>query len=395
MAESLPRELVDAIIDELPSRRDLKALSLTCHVFSLPARAILFRQIKLTQLQLNPDVVQRFHELCVVSPHIPPLVRALHLDGRCRGPTFLAVFDIISWVLQFMQNLRVIKLYHVTIGNWVPSTTSSHSLREIHLTDVIFHEDGFRQMCALIRGSPHLERLFVHDNRRFSAFGGNATSQLSLNHTHCGPRIKDLSLGNRPLSSFIEAILDTKNCLVSIEELRWFQYTLTTATDFQHLAKILELTSGTLRVLLLTLSLRRRTLFLNELPLIRIGDLRQIAFITMTRVYGHQYLRWWIQSLRKVSQSNRPPALQVMDIQLDTLYHWDPVLPEWPWCELDEILSSPPFDTRFRMLTIKVCKGRTFEMTPGEGASRHGLWVQFEAQFPRLAGKLRVSIQEY
>ncbi|KAK0225457.1 hypothetical protein IW262DRAFT_687581 [Armillaria fumosa] len=249
-------------------------------------------------------------------------------------------------------------------------------------------------MCAVVRGSPDLERLFVHNNRQFSAFGDNATSQLSLDHTHCRPRIKDLSLGSRHLSSFIEAILDTKNCLVSIEELRWFQYTLTTATDFQHLAKILELTSGTLRVLLLKLS-RRRTRFLNELPLIRIRYLRQIAFITMSRICGHQCLRRWIQSLRRVAQSNRTPALQVMDIQLDTLYHWDPVLPEWPWSELDEILSSPPFDTRFRMLTIKICERPTFTMTRDEEASRHALWGQFEAQSPQLAGKLRFSIQEY
>ncbi|PBK73452.1 hypothetical protein ARMSODRAFT_634404 [Armillaria solidipes] len=152
MAESLPQELVDAIIDEVHSLSDLKACSLTCHAFSSPTRAILFRQIKLTESQLDADAVQKFHELCVVSPHIPPLVQTLHINGyRRSGLTFLAVFDIISCVLQYMQNIKVIELYRVTIGNWIAGTVSSHSLREIHLTDVLFHENGFRQMCAVLQ----------------------------------------------------------------------------------------------------------------------------------------------------------------------------------------------------------------------------------------------------
>ncbi|KAK0194972.1 hypothetical protein F5146DRAFT_1132398 [Armillaria mellea] len=119
---SLPWELVDAIIDDIHSTRDLKAFSLTCHTFYLPTRRILFRQFKLTQSQLQSDMVLRFHELCVVSPHIPPLVQTLDIGKLSSGSTFLAAFDIISWVLQFMVNVEVIKLYHVTIDNWIPST---------------------------------------------------------------------------------------------------------------------------------------------------------------------------------------------------------------------------------------------------------------------------------
>ncbi len=273
MAESLPQELVDAIIDEVHSPSDLKACSLTCHAFSSPTRAILFRQIKLTESQLDADGVQRFHELCAVSPHIPPLVQTLHINGfRHSSRTFLAVFDIISCVLQYMQNLKVIKFYRVTIGNWITGMVSSHSFREIHLTDVLFHENGFRQMCAVLQGSPYLEQLFVHHNYPLPVFGDNATSQLSLDNTHRRPRIRDLTVVSRDSYSFIEAILETKTCPVSIEELRWFQFTLTKATDFQHLAEILQLTSRSLRVLLLTFKCREYlyayvylSIFLSEL----------------------------------------------------------------------------------------------------------------------------------
>ncbi len=251
MAESLPQELVEAITDEFHSPSDLKACSLTSHAFSSATRAILFRQIKLTESQLDADAVQRFHELCVVSPHIPPLVQTLYINGYRCGPTFLAVFDVISCVLQYMQNLKVVEFHHVTIGNWIAGTVSSHSFREIHFTDVIFHENGFRQMCAVLQASPGLERLSVHHNH-LPVFGGNATSQLSLDNTHCRPRIRDLSVVSRHSYSFIEVILETTTCPVSLEELRWFKFTLTKANDFQHLAKNLQLTSHSLRVLLLT-----------------------------------------------------------------------------------------------------------------------------------------------
>ncbi|KAK0431499.1 hypothetical protein EV421DRAFT_1911833 [Armillaria borealis] len=412
MAESLPQELMDAIIDEVHSTSDLKACLLACHTFSSPTRAILFRQIKLTESQLDADAVQRFHELCVVSPHIPLLVQTLYINGYRCGPTFLAVFDIISCVLQYMQSLKVIEFYCVTIGNWTTGMVSSHLFCEIHLTDVIFHENGFRQMCAVIRGSPDLERLFVYHNHP-PVFGGNATSQLSLDNTHCRACIQDLSIVSRHSYSFIEAILDTKTCPMSIEELRWFQFTLTRATDFQHLAKILQLTSCSLQVLLLTFkcaSPRQRPLLFPELPIIGIGHLRNIAL--MVTDHGLQYLQWWIQSLMRVTQSNQLPTLQFLDIELGTSYCWNPVAsPEWS--ELDQILLSPLFDKSFRMLMIKVRKRRAYKISQEETRLRPSLWgqrarcresaedivedmvSQLEVQFPWLTGKLRFSVKEY
>lgn len=153
-------------------------------------------------------------------------------------------------------------------------------------------------------------------------------------------------------------------------------------------------------------SSRRRSPLLPELPIIRIGHLRNIAF-TVTDD-GLQYLQWWIQSLTRVTRTNQLPALQVLDIELGTSYCWNPAAsPEWG--ELDQILSSPPFDESFRMLTIKVHKRQAYKISRRETASRRSLWgqraryresaedivSQLEAQFPRLAGKLRFSVKEY
>ena len=113
-----------------------------------------------------------------------------------------------------------------------------------------------------------------------------------------------------------------------------------------------------------------------------------------------------IQSLMGVTQSNQLPALQFLDIKLGTSYRWNrEVLPEWS--ELDQILSSLPFDKSFRMLTIKVCKRRTYKISQEETASRRvryresaenfaeDMVSQLEAQFPSLTGRLRFSVKEY
>ncbi len=428
MADSLPQELVDAIIDEVRSFGDLKACSLTCHAFSSRTRAILFREVKLSgRSQLN--AFQRFHELCVESSHIPSLVQTLSIHGYHRGPTLLRpASDTVNSILQFMQNLKVIKFHDVTISDFCDGSLarlSSHSFREIHLYDVVFHENGFDQMCAVLQGSPDLERLFVHHTgpMTVSMFGGDETNQPRLDHTHVtrrGPRIRDLSVVSRysySCPTFIEAILETKTCPVSVEKLRRFAFSLSKTIDFQHLTKILKLTSGTLRVLLLTFNCREylsaylsilflttkvmaanagHSLPLSGLPIVRIGHLRKVAFMVTSGHDGPHYLQWWIQSLRRAIQSNQSPMLRTMDIELGASFLENRAL-QPQWGEFDQILSSPPFDERFRMLTIKVQK-----RSPNESAQNRlpqfiwSLGVQGPGKLPKTRpGNLKLSFVDW
>ncbi|KAK0462591.1 uncharacterized protein EV420DRAFT_1197436 [Desarmillaria tabescens] len=212
--------------------------------------------------------------------------------------------DTVNSILQFMQNLKVIKFYDVTISDFCDGSLarlSSHSFCEIHLYDVVFHGNGFDQMCAVLQGSPDLERLFVHHTGPMTAsmFGGDETSQPRLDHTHVtrrGPRIRDLSVVSRHSYScpaFIEAILETKICPLSAEKLRRFAFSLSKTVDFQHLARILKLTSGSLRVLLLTFNCpsgSRDSLPLSSLPIVRIGHLRKVAFMITSGHDGLHYL---------------------------------------------------------------------------------------------------------
>ncbi len=184
-----------------------------------------------------------------------------------------------------------------------------------------------------------------------STFGGDETNQPRLDHTHvtrCGPRIRDLSVVSRYLYScpaFMEAILETKTFPVSVEKLRRFAFSLSKTIDFQHLAKILKLTLGTLQVVLLTFNCHEclyayfSTLFLTTkvmaasawhslplsgLPVIRIGHLCNIAFMVTSGHDGLHYSQWWIQSLRRVIQSNQSPALRTMDIEFDASFLENP-----------------------------------------------------------------------
>ncbi|KAK0213250.1 hypothetical protein DFS33DRAFT_109564 [Desarmillaria ectypa] len=206
-----------------------------------------------------------------------------------------------------MQNLKVIKFYDVTISDFCDGSLarlSSYSFREIHLYDVVFHENGFGQMCAVLQGSPDLERLFVHHTSLItvSMFGGDETSQPRLDHTHVthrGPRIRDLSVVSRHSYScpaFIEAILETRTCPLSIDKLHRFAFSLSKTSDLQHLAKILKLTSGSLRVLLLTFNCPSawHSLPLSVLPIVRIAHLRKVAFMIIPGHDRLHYLQWWI-----------------------------------------------------------------------------------------------------
>ncbi|PBK63001.1 hypothetical protein ARMSODRAFT_549636 [Armillaria solidipes] len=144
---------------------------------------------------------------------------------------------------------------------------------------------------------------------------------------------------------------------------------------------------------------------LSGLPIVRIGHFRNVAFMVTSGHDGPHYSQWWIQSLRRVIQSNQSPVLWTMDIELDASFLENPAS-QPQWAEFDQILSSPPFDERFRMLMIKVQK-----RSPNESAKNRlpqFMWSlgvpryretsedkarQLKAQFRRLVGQSRFSVK--
>ncbi|KAK0462577.1 uncharacterized protein EV420DRAFT_1525706 [Desarmillaria tabescens] len=416
MTEFFPQELVDAIIDEVHDFADLKACSLTCRNFSSRSHSLLFQKLNLNG-KFHLDAFQRFHDLCIESSHIPPLVRILCIHEYYRGSALSdrPKSDIVNSLLRLMQNLEVIKFYNgtsfVDFCDGSLARFSSHSFREVHLYDIFFVKNRLDQMCAMLQGSPKLERLVVHHTGPYvlPMFGGDETSQSRLEHIHVtrrGPLIQNLSVMSRPsyrCPAFIEAILETKTCPISINELHQFAFSLSDIIDFQHLDKMLALTSDTLRVPSLTFNCPNalHSHPLDRLSIVRMGHLRKITFVITHGLYGFYYLRWWIQSLKRVIASDGKPALRIMDIELGhsfSLVH--PALhPERN--KFDMILASLPFDDAFQMLTIKENQwdqGRlpwsldNFPCEPWQSLEVRA--EDLKTQLPRLAakGKLLVKV---
>ncbi|PBK95354.1 hypothetical protein ARMGADRAFT_1062002 [Armillaria gallica] len=425
MTEFFPQELVDAILDEVRDFNDLKACSLTCRNFSSHSRALLFQELKLDGRPAYRDAFERFHEFCVASPHIPSLVQTFCIHGYNRSHSPHRGTDTVNSILRFMQNLKVIKFYDATsftdFCDGSMARLSSHSFREIHLYDVFFLENGFDHMCAILQGSPNLERLSVHHTGPvvLPMFGGDETSWPRLAHTHAtrrGPSIRDLSVVSKydyKCPAFIEAILETSTCPLSINKLQRFAFSLSESIDFQHLSEMLTLSSDTLRVLSLTFNFPNasRDLPLNSLPVVSVGHLSKIAFMITYGRDGPHYLRWWFQSLKEVIACDETPALRVMDLELGPSFSLANPAAQPEWNEFDQILSSPPFDDGFRALTIQVQKRSSDEHVNQWDESRLALpsgGIQggatphrsvevrarhLKAQFPRLAGKGKFSVK--
>ncbi|SJK96999.1 uncharacterized protein ARMOST_00248 [Armillaria ostoyae] len=154
-----------------------------------------------------------------------------------------------------------------------------------------------------------------------------------------------------------------------------------------------------------------RDLPLDSLPVVDVGHLSKIAFMITYGRDGPYYLRWWIQSLKRVIASDETPALRIMDLELGPSFSLANPASQPEWNEFDQILSSPPFDEEFRTLTIQVRKRSPDEHVnqwddsqlalPSEGVlggatPRRSVEVRakhLKAQFPRLAVKGKISVK--
>ncbi|KAK0194953.1 hypothetical protein F5146DRAFT_266233 [Armillaria mellea] len=424
MTEFFPQELVNAIIDEVYDFNDLKACSLTCRNFFSHSRALLFQELNLEGRPAYRDAFERFLDFCVVSPHIPSLVQTFCIHGYHRTHSPHPGTDTVNSILRLMPNLKAIKFYGATsftdFCDGSMARLSSYSFREIHLYDVFFLENGFDHMCAVLQGSPNLQRLFVHHTGPVALpmFGGDETSRPRLDHTHHarrGPSIRDLSVVSKydyKCPAFIEAILETGTCPLSIDKLEWFAFSLGESIDFQHLDKMLTLTSGSLRVLSLTFNCYpSRSLPPDDLPIVRIGHLTKVAFMITYGRDGPYYLRWWIQSLKKGIACDETPALRDMVLELGPSFSLTNPAAQPEWNAFDWILSSPPFDDGFRALTIQVQKRSSDEHVnqwdesslalasegiQGGATPHRSVEVRakhLKAQFPRLTGSGKLSVK--
>ncbi|KAK0448666.1 hypothetical protein EV421DRAFT_1783798 [Armillaria borealis] len=279
--------------------------------------------------------------------------------------------------------------------------------------------------------SPHIA---VPVSFTSSIFTGNPISMRSGDFTSCVWYLhyhRGSALRDRPKSDFVNSIL---RLMTNLEVIKF--YDVTSFTDFcdgsleklssysfreihlydvyflenrlDHMCTVLQGSPKLERDIAANAS---RDLPLDSLPVVGVGHLSKIAFMITYGRDGPHYLRWWIQSLKRVTASDETPALWIMDIQLGPSFSLAVTQGSPKWNEFDQILSSPPFDNEFQTLTIQVQKRSPDEHVnqrddsqlalPSEGVlggatPRRSVEVRakhLKVQFPRLAGKGKLSVK--
>ncbi|KAK0463307.1 hypothetical protein IW261DRAFT_158827 [Armillaria novae-zelandiae] len=160
MSDSLPPEIIDAIIDELKDYTyDLKSCSLTCRSFVSQTRVHLFTSIELSSSRR----CQQFMIMRSSSPydHLSAHIWSLTINLRRSDLTSRHLLDAIT-------NLTV---HHITLEhlNWGKLTsdmqgvlsTSFPQLRSISLIHAIF--PNYPAVCRFMSGFPELKDLSLSD----------------------------------------------------------------------------------------------------------------------------------------------------------------------------------------------------------------------------------------
>ncbi|PBK85396.1 hypothetical protein ARMGADRAFT_563837 [Armillaria gallica] len=159
MSESLPQEIVDAIIDELKDyKHDLKSCSLTCRSFVPQTRVHLFTSIELS----SNKRCQKFMVMRSSSPYdLSSYIRSLTINFRRSDLTSRHLLDV-------MANLTV---HHITLEhlNWGNLTSDMQGalcisfphLRSISLIHTIFPD--YPTVCGFMSGFPELKNLSLSD----------------------------------------------------------------------------------------------------------------------------------------------------------------------------------------------------------------------------------------
>ncbi|KAK0184480.1 hypothetical protein F5146DRAFT_239897 [Armillaria mellea] len=159
MSDSLPQEIIDAIIDELKDYKyDLKSCSLTCRSFVPQTRVHLFTSIELS----SNRQCQKFMAMRSSSPYdLSAYIRSLTINFRRSVLTSRHLLDVTT-------NLTVhrITLEHLNWGNLTSDMqrtlcTSFPHLRSISLIHTIFRD--YQTVCGFMSGFPELQNLSLSD----------------------------------------------------------------------------------------------------------------------------------------------------------------------------------------------------------------------------------------
>lgn len=135
MSASLPQELVDKVIDNLPNDvESLRACSCVSSSFRRRSQQRIFARVTISPPKTDENVTpcQKFHKLLVSSPHLTPLIKSLEIvDGECQ---WLAKqhhpLDLILNLLH-LQRISIRSTYRINFSIEKLSSSLRLSLLEV------------------------------------------------------------------------------------------------------------------------------------------------------------------------------------------------------------------------------------------------------------------------
>ncbi|KAK0462963.1 uncharacterized protein EV420DRAFT_1146884 [Desarmillaria tabescens] len=196
----LPQELIEKIIDIVSQHetslllssnpiKSLKSCALVARAFRFRSQYHLFHDVSL----LNTRHYMRFLVICEASPHIPSLVRSLHLaqSDRSSNVAEREVWGLRS-ILSGMVNLRSLRLFDYGKIYRFPYSSLPPSLTSIEIRDVEFYD--IDDLCALLNCHPRLRTLKLGENISIRASGEQDNMELKHNLYVSGPCIETLDI---------------------------------------------------------------------------------------------------------------------------------------------------------------------------------------------------------
>ncbi|KAK0460438.1 uncharacterized protein EV420DRAFT_1532185 [Desarmillaria tabescens] len=241
MSDSLPQEIVDAIIDELKDyQHDLKSCSLTCRSFVPQTRVHLFTTIELS----SNKRCQQFVSMRSSSPHdLSVYIKGLRINFLRSDLTSQNLLGVLASLTVHHITLERLKWGNLTPDMQQALCMSFPHLRSISLIHVIF--PSYQTVCGFMGGFPELKGLSLSDARVLTA------GDHSMDYNRRSIRLMELSIVRATSIFGITSAVSP----ISFKHLRSLKFTWSILNDL-----------GTLQSILLAARPNLQELVLNQAP---------------------------------------------------------------------------------------------------------------------------------
>ncbi len=319
---SLPQELVDRIIDEasddIPT---LQSCSLVSHTFLPRTRVHLFETIGLSTVL----ECQKFHSICIASPHLTAYVKNLGICTRYGGhnhpvledPSFSVVMSLLP--IGQLEGLKMVKYHWDNISESSKAALSRHSFRSVVLdTNLVTDVDS---LYTVFKGSTELDLSFegvIGESSQFTTKAPPAS----------GPSLVKLRLEGY-CDPILQSIVDTQTYPFSVNNLRSLSIIIQHLPTVELLKGILDLPLSSLEHLNaahhiggewdLTYCQYEADILLGSMlsthPTLNISRLRSIDVLLVERdTSDPETLKWWVENLKGATDASMEKI--VLDVYL-------------------------------------------------------------------------------